>query len=53
MPRFAAPQSQNFPDKVGDIGDIHLHDDSARLELLIESIAEAIELIRRFGDEQR
>jgi hypothetical protein len=50
---FAAPQSQNFPGKVGDIGDIHPHGDSARLDLLIESIVNAIELIRRFGNEER
>src|ERR1019366_903118 len=50
---LAAPQPQNVPDEIGDLRDIHLLDNSAWLDFLIESIADAIELIPRFGDEQR
>src|SRR5262249_5185929 len=50
---LTAPQSQDLPHEVGDIGYVHFLDDAARPYLMVESVADALEFVFRLGDEQR
>jgi hypothetical protein len=45
--RLASPQSQYFPREIGNIRDVHLLDNPARLYLFVERVPDAIKL--RFG----
>src|SRR5262245_23176091 len=50
---LASPQAQDLPDDGADVVHIHLLDDPLRLDLSFESIAQGIEFVGRFGNEQR
>src|SRR6266542_5794965 len=49
---FAPPQAQDLPDDGADVVHIHLLYDPTRLDLSFKSIAQRIEFIGRFGEEQ-
>src|SRR6266498_5561510 len=49
---FAPPQAQDLPDDGADVVHIHLLYDPMRLDLSFKSIAQRIEFIGRFGEEQ-
>src|SRR5262249_51432183 len=50
---LSPPQAQDLPDDGADVVHIHLLYDPTRLDLLFKSIAQSIEFIGRFGDQQR
>src|SRR4029453_4859527 len=49
---FAPPQAQDLPNDGADVVHIHLLYDPTRLDLSFKSIAQRIEFIGRFGEEQ-